>query len=194
MTSFRSRAACVLALSLSVAVTATAQQLPDLAAADRIKVRITPLAKGRAREEVAYVTRLDADSLHYRADGTNAATVVPWERVSVLKVSEGVRTTSLGVHVLRVGAASAFGAAMGWSSWHSCRDPENDFTLDCVLTTRRLGDATEGGAAVTAGIAAVYSLLHLKVERWRELRTPSAVRMSMRRAGGGLGVGVAIAF
>lgn len=195
MLSLRGRASCALAVAISVAATATAQQLPDLPSEARIKVRIIPLERGRAREAVAYVKRLDADSLHFRFGGTAEVTVVPWARVRTLKVSDGQRTTPLGVHVLHLGGATALGALFGYGAWHSCRDArENEITFDCIISPRRLGASTNGGAAIAAGIALVYSFTHLKEERWRDVAPPGAVRVSVRRAGGGVGVGVALAF
>ena len=197
MMSLRARASCALALCLSLAVPATAQQVPDLPVEARIKVWMTPLGKeGSARSGVAYFTRLDADSLHFRLDRSGAAQVVPWERVRSLKVSDGMRFTPLDVHLLRLTGASAYGAVLGWWTWHSCRDQPEDsgITLDCILTPRRLGGATEGGAVLFGVIGFFSSLQHIKEERWRAVRTPGAVRLSVRRAGGGVGVGVAIAF
>jgi hypothetical protein len=195
MMSLRARASCALALCVSLAVPATAQ-LPDLPAEGRIRVVIRPLGQGPVLGGVAHVMRRDADSLHFRMEGAGATQVVPWEHVHSLKVSEGTRTTPLDVHLLRVTGASAFGAALGWMTWHSCREQPEDklFKLDCIVTPRRLGEATEGGAVLAGAIGLLFSLHHLKEERWREVRTPGAVRLSVRRAGGGVGVGVAIAF
>jgi hypothetical protein len=109
---------------------------------------------------------------------------------------DGQRFTPLDIHLLRITGASAFGAALGWMTWHSCSEQPEDkiFKLDCIVTPRRLGGATEGGAVLAGAIGLIFSLSQLKEERWREVRTPGAVRLSVRRAGGGVGVGVAIAF
>lgn len=119
---------------------------------------------------------------------------MPWARVSTLEVSEGVRTTPLSTHALNIGALSALGAVMGWWAWHDCRDPEKDTRIGCILTVGRLGTATEGGAALGAGLAAVISLTNLTHERWRDVSTPGTVRLSIRPAGGGIGVGLKVAF
>jgi hypothetical protein len=196
MMSLRARASCALALCLSVAVPAAAQQVPDLPAQARIKVWMTPLGQGPPRGGVGYLERVDADSLHFRLDRSGAAQAVPWEQVRSLKVSDGQRFTPLDIHLLRITGASAFGAALGWMTWHSCSEQpeEKIFKLDCIVTPRRLGGATEGGAVLAGAIGLIFSLSQLKEERWREVRTPGAVRLSVRRAGGGVGVGVAIAF
>ena len=193
MRALRCRASCALVLSLAVAVPAAAQQLPALPYEARIMVRIVPQGDAQHRG-VAYLRHLDADSLHFRFEETSEVWAVAWSNVRDLKVSEGIRYRPFAAHAKIFAGLTAFGALFGYAGWHSCRDPEESDNVGCILAMGRLSSTIEGGALVGASIALVHSVTNLKGEQWRDVPKPGAVRVSVRRAGGGLGVGLSIAF
>lgn len=193
MSSRRGCTCIALSVFLGVAVSVGAQQLPDLPFDARIKVRIVPLG-GTQHRGVAYLQHLDADSLHFRFEGASEASAVAWSNVRDLQVSEGVRFRPFSHHAKNVAGVAMFGALFGWASWHGCRDPEESESVECIFVAGRLSSATEGGALIGAGVAVGFALFNLKGEAWRDVPKPEAVRLSARRSGGGVGLGLSIAF
>ena len=187
------RAAFALAVLLAAADPAAAQRPSELPFDARIKVNIIPL-DGERNRGIAYLQRLDADSLRFRFEGASDVTAVPWARVQELEVSEGIRTYPFAHHAKNVAGFTALGAFVGLAIWLSCRDPEEPNDLACIVAPGRLGTTTQSWALIAFGAGAVNALVHRKGEQWREVPKPGAVRLSVRPAGGGLGVGLSIAF
>lgn len=193
-TPIRRRLAALLALAaLTLAPALAAQDAPAIPADSRIRVTLTP-AEGGELEYVGRAATSDRDSLRFLREGYDRPTSVAWGRVQRLERSMGVSGRSFGGTVAVVATGTAIGAFSGWSSWHTCRDPEDTTILSCIVAPGRLGTAVRGGGWLGFGLGTLFALATHRVERWSDLQLPAGPRLVIRNSIAGAGLGLRFAF
>lgn len=189
---------CLLGLALLVAAPVGAQARPDVPDQARIRIEVlradSSAGKKATLRGTGVVERVDGDSIAFRLDKTNELWIAPWVRVRSLEVSEGVRSITFGERVVGTAGFTFVGAALGYLTWHSCQEPEEEDTLTCVLFPRRLGTAVRGGTWLGLAVGLAAALSNVKTEEWRRVARPSLVPFVGHSNRSGVMVGVSFSF
>ncbi len=186
-------AATVLAsLLLGGASSAQAQQLPDLPAETRIRV----LVRGEDKEHtfVGKVERSDALSLRMVDERSGELRHIEWGRVDRLERSGGRVPFSFWERAGMAAGITAFGTLVGWASWHTCNDPQNDMIFSCIVMPERLSSWLRAGTWVglTGGLLTALSMKG--TERWLAVERPSGVAFTLTPSANGTALGLRIRF
>lgn len=195
----RTPPALLLLTVLFAAAPAAAQQRPDIPERARIRIEVLRVdSLGGTRKPLSgtgVVHRVDADSIAFRLDDSRELWITPWTRVQTLEVSEGMRRYTFGERAGAAAGITFLGAVMGYSSWHTCNEPEKEDTLSCIFFPRRLGTAVRGGTWLGLAIGLGFALTNSEWEQWRRVNRPSVpspfVELSARS---GLMLGVSLRF
>ncbi len=194
-------------LTLVAASPAPAQQrtTPSIAALPvdaRVRVTLRSAPAG-AEARIAYLREAHAGALSFRAEGEPRDTSVQWGDVVAVELSDGIGMAPASRQLGRVASGVTLGAALGWISWHSCRNPEEGETeiLSCIVAPGRLGTAVRSGAWMGLGLGTMWALTRLRGERWQEVdladrgaRASTRGSLLVRPAGKGVAVGWQRAF
>lgn len=173
--------ALLLLAAALVAEQASAQSRPELP--ERARIRIAVLrtdSLGATMSElrgIAVVHRADADSIAFRLDRSDEILIAPWARVQELEVSDGTRPYTIGEHLGSTAIFTIVGAGLGYSSWHSCNDPESDEIWSCILSPRYLSTSVRTGAWVGLAVGLIDVLVNREEETWRNVLHPSGPRL-----------------
>jgi hypothetical protein len=179
-------------LLCSGATTAHAQQIPDLPPETRIRV----LVRGDEQEHefVGKLERSDALSLRMIDERSGELRNLEWGRINRLERSEGRRPYSAFSRVGAAAGVTAFGAVLGWSTWHTCNDPESDGIFACIVMPERLGTSVRAGTWVGLTVGFITALAMTGSEQWRALDLPRGVALTLSPSANGTAVGFRIRF
>lgn len=185
-------AALLLAAALPVA-DLRAQGADILLPDSRVRVLVRSAVDGTEHELTGRAVSTDRDSLRLLREGFETPVAIPWQGVLRLERFDGVRGHSAQRQLATVATVTAVGALAGWSSWHTCRDPEDTTVLSCIVAPGRLGNAVRSGAWVGLGVGAVFALINRRSERWTDIRIPPN-RFVFRNSAAGTGIGLRFEF
>ncbi len=182
----------VATLLCSGATVVRAQQIPDLPPETRIRV----LVRGDDQEHtfVGKVERSDALSLRMVDERSGELRNIEWGRVDRLERSGGRRPYSVWDRAGMAAGVTAFGALLGWASWHSCNDPQNDMIFSCIVMPERLSSWVRAGTWVGLTGGLITALGIKGTERWLAVERPSGVALTLTPSANGTAVGFRIRF
>lgn len=181
------------------AAPALAQSRPDVPERARIRIAVisadTTGGKVKELRGTAVLHRIDADSIAFRLDRTDEILIAPWARVQQLEVSDGTRPYTFVEHLQFTALFTGLGAGIGYSSWHTCNDPESEDIWSCIVSPRRLGTSVRAGTWVGLTLGVVSMFVNREAELWRNVLRPTGPKLIFKQAArGGFQVGVSLPF
>lgn len=170
-----------------------AQRLPP-----DTRVRVTTTKDGEPTVFVGAVVAMEGDTLHVYDRQLDRHRLFPLMSIVSVERSEGVRSHSLGQRALMVVGMGAMGTVVGWMSWYSCHEPEDDSQgvdlLSCLIAPGRLGPAVRRGAWAGTGLGLISALTRGRSEQWTRVPIASNGLLFIAPSANGARLGVTFAF